>query len=67
MQIFHTATSPQSFPATIIDALMLVLDVTEETTAGTTVTNRIAVSYKLNLATSTHYKLCNLLLEINIH
>ena len=44
MQIFPTATSPQSLPATITDALMLVLDVTEGMTAGTTAMNRIAVS-----------------------
>ena len=34
----------QSLPATITDALMPVLDVTEKTTAGTIVTNKIAVS-----------------------
>ena len=67
MQRFPTATSPQSLPATITDALMLVLDVTEETTVGTTAMNSIVVSHKINIAPSTHYKLCNLLLEINLH
>ena len=33
----------QTLPATITDVLMLVLDVTEKTTAETTVMNRIAV------------------------